>query len=345
MSATVAVGSPPPAGAAVLGLARKAIRLREVQLVLAIAVVVAGSALAHPSFVSPGNISFMLADSVVTAVLATGQTIVVIAKGIDLSVAPILGIAAVEVGFPAQNHNLPIVAAIGIVLVVGIVLGVGNGIFVAVTRIPPIIATLATLSVYGGLQFIVANGQEVVNIPNAYDALGNNDVVSGVPWVLVIGVGIAAVVALFLRHTNTGRSIYAVGNNAEAAHRAGIRVQRVIFVTYVLCGLLAGIAGLLYLCHTGSADSTTGTDSNLNLTSIAATLIGGTTLTGGRGGVVGSVIGAIFLSVALTAMVFARIPPIWEPAGVGLLILLAMVTDRHSSGLVARARRHRTGAA
>ncbi|MDA8290694.1 MAG: ABC transporter permease [Actinomycetota bacterium] len=341
MSATIGVDRAPSVGASVRGLLRRAVRLREIQLLLAIAVVVALSAIAHPNFVSPGNISFMLADSVVTAVLATGQTIVVLAKGIDLSVAPILGIAAVVVGFPAQNHNLPILPAVGIVVVVGLVLGVGNGIFVSVSRIPPIIATLATLSVYGGLQFIIANGQEIVNIPNAYDALGNNDVVSGIPWILVIGVGIAVVVALFLRHTNLGRSIYAVGNNADAAHRSGIRVQRVIFLTYVLSGLLAGIAGLLYLCHTGSADSTTGTDSNVNLTSIAATLIGGTTLTGGRGGVVGSVIGAVFLSVALTAMVFARIPAIWEPAGVGLLILLAMVTDRHSSNLAARAHRHR----
>jgi len=343
VSATLSVEKAEPGGAILRDVLRKAIRLRELQLVVAIAVVVAVSALAHPSFVSPGNISFMLADSVVTAVLATGQTIVVLAKGIDLSVAPILGIAAVVVGFPAQNHNLPIVAALGLVVLVGLVLGVGNGLFVSVTRIPPIIATLATLSVYGGLQFIIANGQEVVNIPNAYDALGNNDVVSGIPWVLVIGVGIAVVVALFLRHTNVGRAIYAVGNDAGAAHRSGIPVQRVIFATYVLSGVLAGIAGLLYLCHTGSADSTTGTDSNVNLTSIAATLIGGTTLTGGRGGVVGSVIGAVFLSVALTAMVFARIPAIWEPAGVGLLILLAMVTDRHSSNLAARARRHRQG--
>ena len=313
------------------------LRLREIQLVLAMAVVVAVSTALHPDFLTPGNISFMLADSAVTAILATGQTLVVLAKGIDLSVAPILGIAAVEVGFPAQSHNLNLAVAFVLVMGIGTVLGVGNGLLVSLARIPPIIATL---SVYGGVQFLLANGQEVVNIPNVYDTLGNADVVSGVPWVLVIAGGIAVLVALFLRQTNLGRSIYAVGNNAAAAHRAGIAVRRVLFTTYVLSGLLAGIAGLIYLCHTGSADSTTGTDTNVELTSIAATLIGGTTLTGGRGGVIGSVLGAVFLSVALTAMVFARIPPIWEPAGVGGLILLAMVTDRHSGTLSTRARRH-----
>ncbi|MDA8296438.1 MAG: ABC transporter permease [Actinomycetota bacterium] len=315
------------------------LRLREVQLVLAMAAVVIASAILHPDFLAPGNISFMLADSAVTAILATGQTLVILGKGIDLSVAPILGICAVEVGFPAQNHNLNLALALMLVMGIGIMLGIGNGLLVSWARIPPIITTLATLSVYGGLQFILANGQEVVNIPNAYDTLGNADLLSGVPWVLVIAVGIAVAVALFLRQTNLGRSIYAVGNNADAAHRSGIAVRRIIFTTYVLSGLLAGIAGLIYLCHTGSADSTTGTDSNVELTSIAATLIGGTTLTGGRGGVIGSVLGAIFLSVALTAMVFARIPAIWEPAGVGALILLAMVTDRHSGTLASRARR------
>ncbi len=309
------------------------VRLRELQLLLAMAVVVAVSAVLHPDFVSSSNVSFMLADSSVTATLAIGQTLVILGKGIDLSVAPILGIAAIVVGFPAQNHGLPLAVALVIVMGVGIVLGVGNGILVSWARIPPIITTLATLSVYGGLQFIIANGQEVVNIPNFYDTFGNSDLVPGVPWALLAAVGLALVVWLFLRQTNLGRSIYAVGNDADAAHRSGIPVQRIIFLTYVLCGFLAGIAGLIYLCHTGSADSTTGTDSNVELTSIAATLIGGTTLTGGRGGVIGSVLGAIFLSIALTAMVFARIPPIWEPAGVGGLILLAMVTDRHSGNL------------
>ena len=307
------------------------LRMREIQLLVAIGIVVAVTTAAHPTFVAPGNISFMLADAAATAILAMGQTVVVLAKGIDLSVAPILGIAAVLVAFPAQDLNLPIVVGLAIVLGVGLVLGAANGVLVSIARIPPIIATLATLSVYGGLQFILAKGEEISNIPNSYAALGNDDIVSGVPWVLLIVVALAGAVTFFLRHTNTGRSIYAIGNDAAAAHRSGIPVQRVTFIAYTLCGVLAGIGGLIYLCHVGSVDSTTGTADNINLTSIAATLIGGTALTGGRGGVAGSVLGAIFLSVALTAMVFALIPAIWEPAGVGALMLLAMLFDRRSA--------------
>jgi ribose/xylose/arabinose/galactoside ABC-type transport system permease subunit len=296
-----------------------------VQLLLAILLVGGVSTALHPNFGSASNISFMLADSVTTMVLAVSQTVVILGRGIDLSVAPVLGIAAIGVGFPAQDHHLNILLALLFVLLIGTALGVGNGFLVAVVGIPPIITTLATLTIYGGLQFIFTSGQEVVSIPTSYNNLGSADVVPGVPWLLVIGAAVVAGAYLMLTRTVAGRSVYAIGNNADAAFRAGLPVRRVIFATYVISGALAGLAGLIYLCHTGSADATSGTDSNLNLTSIAAALIGGTTLRGGRGNPVGGALGAVFLSVALTAMVFARIPPIWEPAGVGVLILLAVM--------------------
>ena len=311
--------------------AARLLRRRELQLVLAIVLVGGISTTIHSDFATASNISFMLADSVVTMVLAVGQTIVMLGRGIDLSVAPILGITAIAVGFPAQDHNLNIFVALVLVLLIGAGLGIGNGVLVAVIGIPPIIATLATLTIYGGLQFIFTSGNEVVSVPPTYGDLGSDNMVPGVPWLVVIGAGVVAVASLFLARTTPGRAIYAVGNNIGAAFRAGLPVKRVVFSTYVLSGLLAGLGGLLYLCITGSADATSGTDTNVNLYSIAAALIGGTALLGGRGGPVGGALGAVFLSVALTAMVFARIPPIWEPAGVGVLILLAVVADRKGS--------------
>ena len=121
----------------------------------------------------------------------------------------------------------------------------------------------------------------------------------------------------------------------------GIPVRRILFMTYVICGVLAGIGGFVYLCYIGSASSTTGTDTNVNLISIAATLIGGTSLLGGRGRPFGAALGAVFLSVANTAIVVLRILPIWEPAGVGVLILLAVMTDRQSGPAARRALRTR----
>ncbi len=301
--------------------------MRELQLVL-VTVVIFAITTAHAStFISAGNISFLLADAMAVAVIAVGQTIVVLTRGIDLSVAPILGTAALAVGFLAQNHNLTPLEGLPLALAIGAAMGLGNGFMVALAGIPPIIATLGSLAIYSGVQAIVAHSQEVVTLPPAYFNLGNGDAINGIPYLALIGAGVAIAFALILWRTRFGRSIYAVGNNAEAARRAGINVSRVTVSSYVLCGALAGLGGLIFLAHVGSADSTTGTDSNIQLTAIAATLIGGTTLTGGKGGVIGSFLAAIFLEVALAALVEFRLNPIWEPAGVGVMILLAVLAD------------------
>jgi len=283
------------------------LRQREAQLILAILLVGGISATIHPDFVASGNISFMLADSVGIMVLAIGETIVIIGRGIDLSVAPILGIAAIAVGFPAQNHNLNIFAALALVILIGIALGVGNGLLVSVASLPPIIATLATLAVYGGLQFIFSSGNEVSSIPNSYYDLGSSDVVLG--FLADLDRDRSGSSDNVLSSKDVSRSVD-IRNRQQCRSgiSAGIPVRRVLFLTYVLCGLLAGIGGLIYLCHVGSADSTTGSDSNVNLNAIAAALIGGTALSGGRGRPAGAALGAVFLSVALTAMVFLRIP-------------------------------------
>jgi ribose/xylose/arabinose/galactoside ABC-type transport system permease subunit len=304
------------------------LRRREVQLVLAILGLFALCTALHPQFGVASNIAFILADSVTIMIVAVGQTIVVLGRGIDLSVSPVLGMAAVSAGFLAADNNLNIWLALLLVLAIGTGLGVGSGFLVSVVGIPPIIATLATLTIYGGWQFIICGGMSVINIPAVYTNFGAANLLPGVPWLVVIGAGVVSVAYLFLKKTVTGRSVYAVGNNADAAFRAGIPVRRILFTTYVISGFLAGLAGLIYLCQIGSATSTSGSDGNTNLMSIAATLIGGTTLLGGRGGPVGSALGAVFLSEALQAMISFRINEIWDPAGVGLLILIAVVADR-----------------
>jgi ribose/xylose/arabinose/galactoside ABC-type transport system permease subunit len=304
------------------------LRHREIQLVVAILALFVLCTALHPQFGASSNIAFILADSVTIMIVAVGQTIVVLGRGIDLSVSPVLGIAAVSVGFPASDNNLNIWLALLFVLLIGTGLGMGNGFLVSVVGIPPIIATLATLTIYGGWQFIICGGESVINIPAVYTNFGAANLLPGVPWLIVIGAGVVAFAYLFLTRTATGRSIYAVGNNADAAFRAGVPVRRVLFTTYVISGFLAGLAGLIYLCQVGSATSTAGSDGNTNLMSIAATLIGGATLLGGRGGPVGSALGAVFLSEALQSMISFRIDQIWDPAGVGLLILIAVVADR-----------------
>jgi ribose/xylose/arabinose/galactoside ABC-type transport system permease subunit len=281
----------------------------------AIVIVVAASTAAHPYFWSSGNLAFIFADSVVITFLALGESFVMIGRGIDLSVGAIMGLSAIIVGFRIQNDGLSLLPAVLLGAAVGIVFGVGNAVLVGLVRLPPIIATLGTLSVYSGLEFVVTNGNQVDTIPSSITDLGSHTVLPGVPVILLLTLPFVLVSAWVLRYTAFGRSVYAVGDDAEAAYRAGIRVQRVQFQTYVISGLFAGLGGVAFLVYTSGASSTTGLGDNL--TAIAAAIIGGTALTGGVGGPIGALVGSVFLTVTLTAMSFAHVSDVWQPAGGG----------------------------
>jgi ribose/xylose/arabinose/galactoside ABC-type transport system permease subunit len=319
------------------------LRRREILVTAAIVIVVAASTAAHSYFWSSGNLAFIFADSVVITFLALGESFVMIGRGIDLSVGAIMGLSAIIVGFRIQNDGMTLLPAVLLGAAVGIVLGVGNAVLVGLVRLPPIIATLGTLSVYSGLEFVVTNGNQVDTIPSSITDLGSNTVLPGVPVILLLILPFVLISAWVLRYTAFGRSVYAVGDDAEAAYRAGIRVQRVQFLTYVISGLFAGLGGVAFLVYTSGASSTTGLGDNL--TAIAAAIIGGTALTGGVGGAFGALVGSVFLTVTLTAMSFAHVSDVWQPAGVGVLVLLAVVYDSRSrAGRTRRKTKRQRGA-
>jgi ribose/xylose/arabinose/galactoside ABC-type transport system permease subunit len=319
------------------------LRRREILVTAAIIIIVAASTASHPYFWASGNLAFIFADSVVITFLALGESFVMIGRGIDLSVGAIMGLSAIVVGFRIQNHGMTLLPAVLLGAGLGVALGLGNALLVSVVRLPPIIATLGTLSVYSGLEFVVTNGNQVDTIPSSITNLGSHTVLPGVPVILLLTLPFVLISAWVLRYTAFGRSIYAVGDDAEAAYRAGIGVQRVVFLTYVISGLFAGLGGVAFLIYTSGASSTTGI--NDNLTAIAAAIIGGTALTGGVGGAFGALAGSVFLTVTLTAMSFAHVSDVWQPAGVGVLVLLAVVYDSRSRAggtrLNPRRRRHR----
>lgn len=277
-------------------------------------------------FMSLQNLHFMLLNCVVLSLLALGQTLVIATRGIDLSVAPVLGLTAMVTGLMAQGGGLPLAGAFGIALAIGLVLGTINGLLVAKLAIPPIITTLGTYSLYSGLIFLYSNGTQVDSVPHAYATLGNGVISNALP--LPIPVLVLAVVLLLvwfvLGHTRFGRAILAIGNNQAAAYNAGIPVTATQVGAYTASGVLAALAGLMFLSYTGSATVTTGTGDHMELQSIAVALIGGTAIAGGRGNALGAVLGALFLSVILTALVFVHVPPIWYSAGEGLMILVAV---------------------
>jgi ribose/xylose/arabinose/galactoside ABC-type transport system permease subunit len=304
---------------------------RAVQLAVALLAISALVAAFHPKFLSTSNIEFILLDSVVLGLISLGQTFVIISRGIDLSVAPIMGLTAVVTGLMSTRSGLPLWSAILLSVAMGLVLGAVNGLLVSVVRMPPIIVTLGTLGLYGGLQFLYTNGDQVTNVPDAYARFGNSVLVPGVPRPVAMLAVITLVCWLVLKYTAFGRNVFAVGDNERAARAAGIPVRFTVFSTYVVSGLLAGFAGLVYIAHTAAATATTGTAESVQLNAIAAVLIGGSAISGGRGGVLGSVLGALFLSLVLTALVFSGVPAIWNTAGAGVLILIAVLLDARLS--------------
>jgi ribose/xylose/arabinose/galactoside ABC-type transport system permease subunit len=281
----------------------------------------------RPNFLTISNIDFILLSSVVLGLISIGQTFVILSKGIDLSVAPIVGLAAVVTGLMATNQGLPLWGAILLSIALGAVLGAANGLLISLANIPPIIVTLGTLSIYSGFMFIYTNGVQVTSVPPDYAAFGNRLILPGLPLPVLLLVIFTVLAWLVLKYTTFGRWVYAIGNHNEAAHNAGIPTRLTRFLVYTLSGMFAGLAGLVYVAYNASATATSGVAENLELQSIAAVLIGGTLITGGRGNVWGSVIGSIFLTLLLTVLVFLHVPAIWDPAGEGILILLAVVLD------------------
>jgi ribose/xylose/arabinose/galactoside ABC-type transport system permease subunit len=299
---------------------------RELTLVaVTVALVVVVGVFNH-NFIGAQNLRFMLLNSVVLSLVALGQTLVIAMRGIDLSVAPLLGLAAMVCGLLAQSHGLTLLEAVPLCLGMGLVLGTLNGLLVATLNIPPIVVTLGTYSLYSGLIFLYSDGTQVDSVPPAYAAFGNGHLFDALPVPTPV-LALLIVLALcwyLLRHTRFGRSILAVGNNDAAAYHAGLPVTWIRVRVYAISGMLACFAGLMFVCYTGSATVTAGTGDHIELQSIAVALVGGTAIAGGRGNLIGTVLGSLFLSVVLTALVFLHVPPIWYSAGEGLMILAAV---------------------
>ena len=281
--------------------------------------------LINPGFLTLDNLRFVVLNSVVLSIVALGQTLVIAMRCIDLSVAPLMGLSAMVCGLVAENHGLPLGGAVALALAVGLALGTLNGVLVAALNIPPIITTLGTYSLFGGLTFLYSDGTQVDQVPPAYAAFGNAGPFGlPVPTPVLLLLALTGACWFAIDHSRFGRAVLAVGNNAAAAYNAGLRVTAIRIQVYALSGCLACLGGLVFVCYTGSATVMTGTGDHVELQSIAVALVGGTLIAGGRANVVGTVLASLFLSTVLTALVFLQVPPIWYSAGAGLMILVAV---------------------
>jgi rhamnose transport system permease protein len=340
--AAVAVGTPRTSGPVgrVLGAAA---RQRELSLLLVLLLMGALVAIRAPQVLSATNLTDVSVLAAIIAIVAVGEAMVVITRNVDLSVEAIVGLVAFAVAAALSNHLLPTTAAIVFGIGLGLVLGMINGVIVAVFRVPSIVATLGTLSVYRGIDFLIAGGKQVTltGLPSGYTNAARATLV-GIPIFVLIAVVIVAVCAVVLRQTRFGRSVYAVGSNPEAAEILGIRTRLVTFVVFTVCGLLSGIAGVMWGILFGTINATAATGVTLQV--VAAVVVGGVNIFGGSGTVVGAALGALFLGFISNALILLRLSQFWLQALYGLVILIAVALDavllrRFQRSAVARRRR------
>jgi rhamnose transport system permease protein len=303
------------------------VRFRELSILIFILLLIAVVTLDTPSFFTAENFRNILLNISILAIVALGQTMVIITRGIDLSVSAIIGLVAMMVSFtvvafPAVSPALAIVLG----MLLGGILGSFNGVIITAGKVPPIIATLGTLSIYRGMVFLYSGGTWInsFEMPDGYRALAKAAPL-GVPNIILFAAVVALAVTIFLNHTRPGRDIYAVGSNPEAANVAGIPVQRTLFMVYVISGLLAGLAAVLWASRFESAQ--TNTALGFELQTVAAAVVGGVNIFGGSGTVVGVILGAFLLGTIENALILVRISPFWQLAAQGLLILVAVVVD------------------
>jgi rhamnose transport system permease protein len=314
------------------GFASKFLAIRELPILAALLLIVILTSFRERSFLSAENIRGMLLAVSLVLVLAMGQTVVVLTRGIDVSIGSTMGMAGMTAAVLYQQQRIESLwAGLGIVLLVGALGGALNGTLVAAARVPPIIATLGTLGIYRAIAFMVSGGHTVSDeeLPASVRALS----ISGplgkstlIPWLIVIAFAMAAATFLLLRYTRIGRHVYTVGGNAEAARLRGVPVRRVVFLAYVFSGAAAGLAGLLYAPHYGSVNPGQ-IGYGRELAAIAAVAVGGVSIFGGAGSVAGVVLGALLLGTIEISLTVLHISPGWQATAYGAAILAAMTFD------------------
>ena len=316
---------------------------REAGILVMIVLFCLGVAIAKPQFLTPNQLRIILLLVPLILIGAMGQMLVLLARHVDLSMGSILGFAAMVTGmmfkfYPEIWWPLGFFVAVG----VGAALGLFNGVLVTLFRLPAIIVTLGTLNLYRGLTFIISNAKQIDRqfVPSDLKAMSQTSIIPFIPWIVWIAFGVALLTYLFVMHTRLGRQIYALGSNPVAAPLRGINVTKVTLLVFTLSGALAGLAGILYASRWGFVNPSN-TGSGFEFQVIAAVVIGGISINGGVGTVLGAVLGVLLLGCIGAALPLLGIPGTTQSAIYGAVILVALLIDRtvRQSGIRSLARR------
>jgi len=281
-----------------------------------------------PNFVTAGNLRNVLWQVTAIGIIAIGQTFVILTGGIDLSVGGIAALSAMAGGLLMTSGGAENVA-IGLIatLIVGLMIGTANGLLVSYGRLAPFIVTLGMLSITNSLTYVISDATSVVGLPDAYRFWGRGEIF-GIPLYLITFVVLFVLGQIFLSRTKPGRFIYAIGSNQEAARLSGVNVRIYKTLPYAITGLLCAIAALILSGKLGAIDPDTGT--GLELRTIAAVVIGGTSLFGGKGSLYGTLIGVFLIGILNNGLNLLRVNAFWQGTAVGVVIILSVLIERIS---------------
>ena len=308
--------------------APRTLALRDAGTLIGLVVILLVFALLAPGFISERNLLNILQQSSLNACLALGMTLVIVSGGIDLSVGPTAALSAVISG-SLLLAGVPVPLAILAGLMLGALCGLINGVLVAAVGLQPFIVTLGTLSTYRALALIYTGGNPVLGIPTGYRAIFNGTVF-GVPSPILIVAVVAIVAWVILKKTPLGEYLLAVGGNEEAAYIAGVPIALTKIAAYVISGFLAALTSAILIGRLGAAEPILG---NLwELDAIAASAIGGASLMGGKGSIIGTLLGAIILGAMRNGLTLMNVQAFYQLLATGLIILVAMIIDRMTRG-------------
>ncbi|CAA9441988.1 MAG: Ribose ABC transport system, permease protein RbsC [uncultured Rubrobacteraceae bacterium] len=297
---------------------------REAGGLLVLLVLIAALTIATETFLTGTNLANLVRQVTVFAVLAVGQLFVILTAGIDLSVGSVLALSgAVTAQMLVAGVPVPVAAVLGIII--GLLLGVFNGVLVAFFGIPPFITTLGMLGMARGMVLLITDARTISGLPESFQVIANGSVL-GVPNLLVALLIVGVVATFVLGRTVFGRYVYAVGSNAESARLSGVPVTRVLVTVYAISGLLAGVAGVLIASRLGAGIPTAGT--GYELQAIAGAVIGGASLSGAKGRALGAILGALIMATLENGGNLLGVDPFYLQIAIGALILIAVFFDQ-----------------
>lgn len=304
---------------------RSLMRARETGIALVVIIIMTGLTLATPNFLTASNLAIVARQISLSAIIAIGMTMVILSGGIDLSVGSVVAFASVVTGFALVNLQLPIWLSILFGLATGALVGAANGILVIKTKVPPFIITLGMMGLARGAALVITKGSTISGLPPAFLKIGQGYVGGYVPIPVIIMIVLAVAAHIFLSRTTLGRRIYFIGSNEEAALLSGINVNRIKVTIFTLCATLAAAEAVIETARMSTAQPASGVA--YELTAIGAVIIGGASMLGGEGTILGTILGATLLGLITNGLILLGVSAYWQQVFSGAIIILAVALD------------------